>query len=45
MKIKCVQSLIDRLRGKKNLKIYPPYYNERIALKPDFPDIYNADGR
>ena len=45
MKIACFQNVIDRLRGKKTLKIYPPYYNERIPLKPEYPDVYNTAGR
>ncbi len=45
MKISCFQNAIDRLRGKKKLKIYPPYYNERIPLKAEYPDVYNAAGR
>ena len=45
MKIRCIQNAIDRLRGKKHLVIPAPYYNDRIPLPPEYPDIYNADSR
>lgn len=45
MKIRFIQNAIDRLRGKKHLAVPAPYYNDRIALPPEYPDIYNADGR
>ena len=45
MKIRFIQNAIDRLRGKKHLAVPAPYYNDRIPLPPEYPDIYNADGR
>lgn len=45
MKIQFIQNAIDRLRGKKHLRIPQPYYNGRIALSPEYPDIYNKSGR
>jgi len=44
MKIECVQDFFDRLRGKRRLKIYPPYYHEYRTILPDKLEIYNRDG-
>lgn len=44
MKIKCLQSVVDTLRGKRRLKIYPPYYNEYLPIIPGKPDFYNKFG-
>lgn len=45
MKIKFVQTAIDRIRGKKRFEIPAPYYNNRIYLPCEYPDVYNRDGR
>lgn len=44
MKIKALQKLIDCMRGKKYLKIYPPYYDEHHPLALQKPAVYNQFG-
>ncbi|MFI3241423.1 MAG: glycosyltransferase family 10 [Alphaproteobacteria bacterium] len=45
MKIKCLQKLIDNVRGKKYIHIYPPIYNEHKMLKLTKPSVYNEFGQ
>jgi Glycosyltransferase family 10 (fucosyltransferase) C-term len=45
MKIEWVQDAFDRLRGKRRLKIYSPYYHEYRTILPDKPEIYNKQGK
>ena len=37
--------MIDGVRGKRRLKIYPPYYNECRPILPGKPDVYNKYGQ
>jgi hypothetical protein len=37
--------MIDTLRGKRRVKIYPPYYNEHRPIPPGKPDVYNKYGQ
>ena len=45
MKIKFIQTALDRIRGKKRLEIPAPYYNNGIYLPSEYPEIYNREGR
>lgn len=45
MKFEYLQYMIDRVRGKKYIKTYKPYYNEHVDISPKVPDVYNKDGR
>ena len=45
MKIKFIQTALDRIRGKKHLEIPAPYYNSRIYLPSEYPAVYNGDGK
>jgi len=44
MKLQWGQRLIDRIRGKKYLRIYPPYYDEHVPIPLSKPEIYNRAG-
>lgn len=44
MKVKWIQDGFDILRGKRKLKIYPPYYHEYRTIVPSKPEIYNCEG-
>jgi hypothetical protein len=45
MKINSLQIMIDTLRGKRRVKIYPPYYNEHRPIPPGKPEVYNKYGQ